>query len=349
MSRVDVIVPCYNYGHLLRSCVESVVTQEGVSVRVLIIDDASTDNSGEKALELAAQYEQVEVRLHKANRGHILTYNEGIEWASGDYVLLLSADDMLTPGALSRATRVMDNHPEVGLAYGKAYETENPEMGGAAVNEDYEVKHVPGSEFFETGCRAGYNLISTPTAVIRTRVQKEVGGYRTELPHTGDMEMWLRLALHTSFAYIDNYQAYYRLHKQNMHRSYSGAKDFLQSKLVFDILFHEYGARIKDRTRLARHAYRNLAQESFWSANKYLWSGDVVRCQDCIEIALQAWPGIRLWPPYWRYLVKRRLGRKLSNTLCATLNRLRGRTTLGKGLAHPVADGAVRDEACTVQ
>ena len=48
-SSVDVIVPCYRYGHFLRMCVESVLAQSYSPVRVLIIDDASPDNSGEIA------------------------------------------------------------------------------------------------------------------------------------------------------------------------------------------------------------------------------------------------------------------------------------------------------------
>ncbi len=48
MSFVDVIVPCYRYGHFLRECVESVLEQE-VNVRVLIIDDASPDDTAEVA------------------------------------------------------------------------------------------------------------------------------------------------------------------------------------------------------------------------------------------------------------------------------------------------------------
>ena len=53
MNSVDVIVPCYRYGRFLRECVESVLTQKGVDVRVLIIDDASPDNSGDVGTELS--------------------------------------------------------------------------------------------------------------------------------------------------------------------------------------------------------------------------------------------------------------------------------------------------------
>ena len=77
MSRVDVIVPCYNYGRFLRECVESVLGQP-VDVRVLIIDDASTDDTPEVAAALAAEDARVEFRRHAVNRGHIATYNEGL-------------------------------------------------------------------------------------------------------------------------------------------------------------------------------------------------------------------------------------------------------------------------------
>lgn len=53
-SSVDVVVPCYRYGHFLRQCVESVLSQASVDVRVLIIDDASPDNTAEVASALAS-------------------------------------------------------------------------------------------------------------------------------------------------------------------------------------------------------------------------------------------------------------------------------------------------------
>ncbi|WP_236654379.1 glycosyltransferase family 2 protein, partial [Streptacidiphilus anmyonensis] len=121
MSSVSVVVPCYKYGHYLEDCVRSVLDEQpGVDVRVLIIDDASPDDSAEAARKLAAQDERIEVRVHETNRGHIATYNEGLlEWADGDYCALLSADDRLVPGALSRAAALLDAHPEAGFCYGR--------------------------------------------------------------------------------------------------------------------------------------------------------------------------------------------------------------------------------------
>ena len=92
MSTVDVIVPCYNYARFLKQSVESVLGQS-CQTRVLIINDASSDNSREVATELARQDSRVTFLDHARNKGHIASYNEGIEWLSGEYYLLLSADD----------------------------------------------------------------------------------------------------------------------------------------------------------------------------------------------------------------------------------------------------------------
>src|SRR5262245_8631151 len=94
---VSVIIPCYNYAEFLPRCVESILDQPGVDVSVLVIDDCSSDDTPEVAARLAAQDPRVSVRRHEVNRGHIATYNEGLEWASGDYIVLISADDLLTP------------------------------------------------------------------------------------------------------------------------------------------------------------------------------------------------------------------------------------------------------------
>src|SRR6516165_6226075 len=120
MSSVSVVIPCYKYGHFLEDVVASVLDdQAGVDVRVLIIDDASPDDSAEMARKIAAREPRVEVAVHEANKGNIATFNEGLlEWADGDYSVLMSADDRLTPGALRRARDLLDACPRVGFVYG---------------------------------------------------------------------------------------------------------------------------------------------------------------------------------------------------------------------------------------
>src|SRR3954447_11941846 len=110
MSSVSVVIPCYRYGHFLEAAVNGVLDdQDGVDVRVLIIDDASPDDSAGVAREIASRRPQVEVRVHEVNQGNIATFNEGLlDWADGDYCTLVSADDRATPGSLARAAALLD-------------------------------------------------------------------------------------------------------------------------------------------------------------------------------------------------------------------------------------------------
>ena len=270
MSSFSVIVPCYRYAHFLRDCVDSALKQPGVHVRVLIIDDASPDNTPEVAATLTAEDRRVEFTRHQSNRGHIATYNEGLEWADGDYTVLLSADDLLTPGALARAAAVLDAHPRVGFVYGRAvkFSTMPPpaarELHGAA-----RVMVTPGLEWLAARCEDGWfsksHRLISPEAIMRTSLNKHLGGYRPSLPATGDLEMWMRFAVHSDVAYLpDADQAYYRVHGENMHTKVlkDPLRETQQRKAAFDTIFIEYGDSIPDLGRLRERAYRKLADDS---------------------------------------------------------------------------------------
>ena len=121
-ARVSVVVPCYNYAHYLPACLGSALDQPGVEVEAIVVDDASSDGSREVAEDLSAADPRVKLIRHPRNKGHIATYNDGLEAASGEYLVLLSADDLLAPGSLARAAALLEAHPAVGFVYGRAVE-----------------------------------------------------------------------------------------------------------------------------------------------------------------------------------------------------------------------------------
>ena len=220
MTGVDVVVPCFNYGRYLDWCVGTLLNQAGVRVRVLIIDDASDDDTPEVGRRLAAGDSRVEFRRHEKNAGHIATYNEGLlGWASAEFSLLISADDGLAPGALERAARLMTERPDVGMTYGMATIITDEHGPGPADSVSAEHRIVTGPQYLEHCCRAG-NAVPTPTAVVRTELQHRLGGYRSELPHSGDVEMWMRFALHAPVGVLRAVQAYYRHHERSMSMAY---------------------------------------------------------------------------------------------------------------------------------
>ena len=323
MSRVDVIVPCYRYAHYLRACVESVLRQTGVEVRVLIIDDASPDDTPAVGTALAGEDSRVEYRRHAVNRGHIRTYTEGIDWLSADYCLLLSADDMLTPGALARAAAVMDRHPEVGLTYGMAIVTDRPDPERDVVIVTPEVRVRGLEDFLGETCERGHNLVPTPTAIGRTSVQKAIGYYRPDLTHSGDTEMWLRYAAHSSVAFIRSHQAYYRIHGANMSIGYRGVKELHQTKLALDSLFDRHGGRIAGGAELRRVFNRKIGREAFDGAHEAFERGDTKSCAELARFAHEVDPPTRFARRWLRLRGKRLLGPSVCSWLRSRLGRQR--------------------------
>jgi len=215
---VDVIVPCYNYAGYLEQCVTSILEQPGVAVRVLILDDGSTDATPEVGAQLAASDARVAFRRHEANRGHIATYNEGFDWAEADYLLLISADDLLTPSALTRATAALEEHPNATMAHGRqlVFETELPSPAAGPLMSHGNYTLQQGLDFITELCRQGHNPVATPTVVVRTTAQRQLGGYDPSLPHTADLLNWLRLSARGEVIEIAADKAFKRMHKRNM-------------------------------------------------------------------------------------------------------------------------------------
>ena len=303
---VDVIVPCFNYGRLLADCVRSVLDQEGVSVRVLIMDDASSDNTEGVGRRLAED-PRVEFRRHAMNRGHIATYNEALALVTASYVVLLSADDMLTPGALARATRLMDADPRIGVVYGRDIPFRDraplpaPEVGAAAP------RILEYGEFLRNACRLGHTGIQSPTVVVRTTVHRAIGDYLPELPHSGDTEIWLRMAAASMVAELDADQAYRRLHTSNMSLGYTPLQRLLEQVRAFDIHFDRQPLPA-DLAALRAVVRRTIAEAAVWSAAHAFDREEIEVCDAFLDFAVTTSPGIEWWPACWRLRWKRRVG-----------------------------------------
>jgi glycosyltransferase involved in cell wall biosynthesis len=311
MAAVDVVVPCYNYARFLPAAVGSILSQPGVDVRVLILDDCSTDDTPEVCRALAAD-PRVEYRRHATNRGHIATYNEGLAWLAAEYCLVLSADDMLAPGALFRACTVMDAHPEVGLTHGLSIWTPHPEHHAGPFVVTPEVTIQTGPEFIRSRCEAGHNLVEAPTTIGRTAVQRSVGDYRPELPHSGDMEMWLRYAAFGSVAMLNAHQAFYRTHGQNMSTNYRGARDLRHVKLAFDSFFACCGDRLPPGSEGWKQlAYRAIGDNAFVGAYEAFRLGEGGLFSEFVALAREVDPGTRFSAKWLRLKAKRLIGRGL--------------------------------------
>jgi glycosyltransferase involved in cell wall biosynthesis len=316
---VDVVIPCYNYARYLTNCVHSVLTQAGVQVRILIIDDASTDDTEVIGRELARTNITVEFHRHTINKGHIATYNEGlIDWSTSDYVVLLSADDLLAPGSLQRATQVMEADSTVGMVYGQAIHFSQESKLPTTLQGKLRYAKYQGSKWLEGRFRSGCNVISSPEVVVRGSVQRAIGGYRSELPHSGDLEMWLRIASISNIGYIYNSpQAFYRVHSASMQRTKYKSRliDFVQRKAAFDHFLQHAENGKKYSEKLTDLANRALAREALWDACRAYDHNQVddVRIRELVEFALSAYARAESLSEYAAFLRRRSLGPVICN------------------------------------
>jgi glycosyltransferase involved in cell wall biosynthesis len=306
MPKADIVVPCYNYGRFLEACVRSVLEQSVTDLRVLIIDDASTDDSLSIASKLAEADPRVVVTSHTQNWGHIRTYNQGIEWASADYFLLLSADDLLLPGALERATGIMDRHPDIVLTHGNAIEWQD-DLPFPQINVGQGHTWTwRRQDLIREMCACNHNLVYTATAIARTSVQKAIGGYRSFLPHSADWEMWLRFAAHGGVAVIDGVQGVYRRHSANMSDSYYDVRlrHYQQQKQAFDTFFDEYEGRVPESRKLRAQADRVLSEGVYWSGIANLCHGRFSAGFELLRFSMDLSPKLRYGSLIGRPLMK---------------------------------------------
>ena len=312
MSSVSVVIPCYNYGHFLPDAVASVLDQQGVDLRVLIIDDASQDDSAEVARRIAASDPRVEVYVHTINRGNLRTYNEGIlDWADGDYTLNLSADDRLTPGALSRAADLLDAHPEVSFVYGHPlhFEHHKPLPVPRTTPRGWSIWN--GSWWIERQFRLAHSCITSPEVVVRTSVQKKVGGYDLRLPHSGDVEMWMRLALYGDVGYVRGVdQAFYRVHQHNMTKARTVLVDLQQRRAAYEAFLAWRGERLPEAGRLADIVHRKLAGEALWIVARAYdrRRTEQTPMDELVDFAFDCWPEAEKLPVYRGLRLRRRIG-----------------------------------------
>ncbi len=319
---VTVVIPCFNYGHFLPVAVGSVLGQERVDVEIIAIDDASTDGSDTVLRDLAATDERIRAIFHAANRGHIATYNEGLEQARGAYVLLLSADDALTPGSLARSAALLEAEPSVGLVYGfpVTFLDELPK----AEQRVRSWTVWKGNEWIEVICRKGANPIHNPEVLLRTSVQHAIGGYVPELPHSGDLEMWLRAAAIADVGRVNGpTQAYYRIHQSSMQRTqFAGHMTDLDGLLAtFARVLVGPEAQVHRGEGLFATARRSLAYTALRYARLAFDYGrsEFEPVDDYIAFAERVWPPVR-GSRSWR-AVRRRGGERserLQNDMAAS-------------------------------
>jgi hypothetical protein len=302
MATIDIVVPCYNYGRFLPDCIGALLSQSFKNLRVLIIDNGSTDDSLKIARDLAATDPRVEVRAIPKNIGPQNCYNVGVDWASADYFFLIDADDVLAPGALDRAIQLLETNPHVAMTYGRELRVEF--AAGEALRPDDDMLRgdweiVTGRRFLENQIGDAMCTVGASGVIRRTSAQKAAGHYRPELPFADDWELWMRIALFGDVASTNAVQSIRRLHPAAQSTVYdrNPIGDFSEREATFACFFTREGATLPDAASLMRQVRHNLAAQAYWSGISNIVRGHPRQGWKLLMFALSRRPAIAVVPP----------------------------------------------------
>ena len=177
----SVIIPCYNYSHLVERAIESCL---GYADEIIVVDDGSTDDTKEVVAKYPVKY------IYQNNQGVAVARNRGIEASTGKYVCCLDADDFIQPGLISTCVRELEADVSLGAAYTKLRLISRD---GTKVSK--KASQWPG-EFNYDNQVQGQNQIPT-CCVFRREAWDRLGGFRQRYAPRGcgaeDAEFWLRL------------------------------------------------------------------------------------------------------------------------------------------------------------
>lgn len=195
--RVSVVITCYNLGKYLNHTVQSVIDQsmDDDKWECIIVDDRSTDDSYETARALVGYFQgrgqfNLQAIQTPQNLGLSGARNFGAELARGKYLIFLDADDMLTSNALTVLSDHLERNPQVDIAFG-GLDTVSADGTGQQRNA------WPDGTFSYIGQMAHQNQLSY-ASMMRLRVWKNLGGYRTRDWRAEDAGFWCRAS---SFGY----------------------------------------------------------------------------------------------------------------------------------------------------
>jgi hypothetical protein len=273
------------------------------------------------------------VLANTTNRGPAESFNVGNAAVTGQYVVRLDADDLLTAGALERAVALLERFPSAGFAYGHPIHFSSERPPGPPRLRASTWTLWPGQEWLGVRCARAVSCITSPEVVMRREALDRVGGMR-DLANTHDFELWLRLSAVSDVGHIDGAdQALHRDHPQSLSaRTADPLNDMSERRAAFELVLGDESLPLPDEVRhdLREAASGALAKEALERAIRILDRGrTTTTVERYSEFASATYPAAGELPE-WRAL-RRRLqwGAKLTSVSGLGLQR---------GLRRRVAD-----------
>lgn len=206
---VTVYMPCRNYGRFLQQAADSVFGQLYPNWELIVIDEASEDDTPEICARIAARDPaRVRVIRNETPQGLQKVANRVLGLAGGTYIMRLDADDWLDESALLLMAAKLTANPDLGLVYGNYFYTD----------QDGTVLGMERRHEFGVEDKAGHLPPHGACTMVRTRALKSAGGYSEEINAQDGWELWYKLTGRMGAASLNVPVFYYRQHASSLSR-----------------------------------------------------------------------------------------------------------------------------------
>lgn len=223
MPQVSIVVACYNAQPYLADAMQSMIDQTFTDWELIVVNDGSTDGSGEYLHRLAESDDRVRV-IDQPNRGQHAAANLGISKAKSPLIARMDADDVSSPDRLRRQVDYLRTHPDVGLLGGQIRRLGEKRSGMAS---NFPLRHDAIVEML----LQNHHAICNPSIMFRKALFDSIDGY-WQHDIAEDWDMFLRMADVSRLANLAEVIVSYRFHETS-----------INGRRIFEAqLYNEYAA-----------------------------------------------------------------------------------------------------------
>lgn len=210
---LSIIMPSYNYARYMRGALDSVLKENYRDFELIILEDASSDESPQIAAEYAKAHSCIRYFESTQNKGFFYRAKEGLELARGKYIHIFSPDDLYLPGFLEKLMPILLAHPERSLACSNL---------GYFEDGSHEIKvkplHPTSHEIFFSPetivdvSRATQFWVPSPACIVKKELLLKFGGFDPGLANLSDWYLYNAMAFEEGVTYLPETLLAMRLH-----------------------------------------------------------------------------------------------------------------------------------------
>lgn len=195
--KISIIMPVYNRQETIKNSIFCILNQSYTNFELIIVDDASTDNTS--AIILSFEDERIKHIVLNKNVGAAAARNIGIRQSKGDWISFQDSDDYWEPDKLRKQVELInDRSPSIIFSSFIRYKYGSEEY----IPRGRKYVNLPKEGNLHNQLLLG-NFIATPTVLIPKTFLEKVGGFNEQMPRFQDWELWLRLSAYYPFIWID--------------------------------------------------------------------------------------------------------------------------------------------------